>query len=633
MTALSRVVTPYGVFQPAFVHWLAGRPDTVFLESARRDPDNQHSYLFTAPLAIISCHEPGQVEARLAEVGHALGQGHYAAGFLTYEAGYAFEERLPRAVGASLPLLWFGIYEQPLVYDHAAEEFTAGRQWLPQILERLPAPASEAASLQAAGLHPNLAEPDYERALAQIKAHIAAGDTYQVNFTFKLRFTWPQPPAALYCRLRQNQRVSYAALLTLPGHAILSFSPELFFRLEEDRLTLKPMKGTARRGRTLAEDEEQRQWLRHSEKNRAENLMIVDLLRHDAGRLAVTGSVAVPHFFEIERYETVQQATSTITARLRPEVTVPELLRCLFPSGSITGAPKLRTMQIIHALEREPRGIYTGSIGFFAPSRRAVFNVAIRTITLDTRSGAGEMGIGSGIVWDSDSRAEYHECLLKARFLGEPAGEFQLLETLRWDPAQGWLLLAAHLQRLQDSAAYFDFRCDSAEIMRRLEARLAICRREGVPCRVRLTLTREGELALSHTPLSPLVVPVAVRLAATRTNSQDRFLFHKTTRRGLYDRELAQAAAAGFFDVIFQNEKGEVTEGARTNVIIRKGGRYFTPPLACGVLPGIYRAHLLATQTLPVSEKVLRLEELLAADEILLCNSVRGVLPAKLGGE
>lgn len=633
MATTARIVTPHGEFRPAFIHWLAGRHDSVFLETTRRDADNQHSFLFAAPRATISCHELAQVETKLAEVEHALRQGHYAAGFLSYEAGYAFEERLPPAANVSLPLLWFGIYEQPLIYDHAQGEFTQGKELLPQILAELPAQESEAASFQLSGIAPNLAEADYEQALLQIKERIAAGDTYQVNFTFKLKFAWPHAPAALYCRLRHNQRVSYSALVTLRDHALLSFSPELFFRFEDDRLTLKPMKGTARRGRTLAEDEEQRQWLQHSEKNRAENLMIVDLLRHDVGRLAATGSVAVPRFFEIERYETVQQATSTITAELRPGVTVPELLRCLFPSGSITGAPKLRTMQIIHALEREPRGIYTGSIGFFSPRRRAVFNVAIRTVSLDTRSGAGEMGIGSGVVWDSESKAEYRECVLKGRFLSEPGSSFQLIETLRWDPQEGWLLLDAHLKRLQDSAAYFDFRYDAGEIRRRLAAQLALCRREGITCLVRLTLAREGEITLTHAPLLPPVVPVAVRLANARTNSLDRFLFHKTTQRELYDRELERAVAAGFFEVIFQNEKGEVTEGARTNIIIKKGERYFTPPLRCGVLPGIYRAHLLATQTLPLSEKVLQLEELRAADEILLCNSVRGVLPAKLGSQ
>lgn len=633
MTTLLNLVTPHGEFRPAFIHWLAGRHDTVFLETTRRDADNQHSFLFTAPRAIISCHELAQVETKLAEVEYALQQGNYAAGFLTYEAGYAFEERLPPAANVPLPLLWFGIYEQPLIYDHAQGEFSQGKELLPQILAELPAQETEAASFQLSGLAPNLAEADYEQALLQIKERIAAGDTYQVNFTFKLKFTWPHAPAALYCRLRHNQRVSYSALVTLRDHTLLSFSPELFFRVEDDRLTLKPMKGTARRGRTLAEDEEQRQWLLHSEKNRAENLMIVDLLRHDVGRLAATGTVAVPRFFEIERYETVHQATSTITAELRPGITVPELLRCLFPSGSVTGAPKLRTMQIIHALEREARGIYTGSIGFFSPRRRAVFNVAIRTVSLDTRSRVGEMGIGSGVVWDSESNAEYRECVLKGRFLREPGSDFQLIETLRWDPQAGWLRLDAHLKRLQDSAAYFDFRYDADEIRRRLAAQLAICRREGIACRVRVTLAREGDITLTHTPLLPTAVPVAVRLATARTSSLDRFLFHKTTQRALYDQELERAVAAGFFEVIFQNEKGEVTEGARTNLIIKKGERYFTPPLRCGVLPGIYRAHLLTTQTLPLSEKVLTFAELRAADEILLCNSVRGVLPAKLGGE
>ncbi|MCL4706643.1 aminodeoxychorismate synthase component I [bacterium] len=617
-------------FPPAFIHWLANQPNALFLETTRRDDDNFHSYLFLDPAAVIQCQNLNQVEASLAEIDHALKQGYYAAGFWAYEAGYAFEQRLHFPAATAKPLLWFGVYESPIIYNHRLQAFESGGQKIAHILKQIPVQENMASLGENPDVYFNLSEKEYQDAVARIKEYIAAGDTYQVNFTFKLKFQWPHSPADLYCRLRDNQRVSYAALLSLADHAILSLSPELFFRCDENRITLKPMKGTARRGRTTIEDEQQRQWLANSAKNRAENLMIVDLLRNDVGRVAQTGTVHVPRFFEIERYETVQQATSTITAELKPEVTVLELMRCLFPSGSITGAPKIRTMQIIHELEKEPRGIYTGSLGFFSPQRRAVFNVAIRTVKLDKRTGAGEMGIGSGVVWDSDSNAEYHECLLKARFLTENAGEFRLIETMRWDHAEGWFLLHEHLQRLENSAIFFDFHFDREAILRCLGEYAARLSQGPESYRVRLTLDREGGLVIAHASLANLHEPVHVKLAKTRTDSQDRFLFHKTTRRELYDRELKAAEAEGFFDVIFCNERGEITEGCRSNLIIKSEGRYFTPPLDCGVLPGVYRAHLVASGKFTLEEKILLPQELERAEEILLCNAVRGLVKAVL---
>ncbi|KAA0230452.1 aminodeoxychorismate synthase component I [candidate division KSB1 bacterium] len=619
-----------GVFPPAFIHWLANQPNALFLETTRCDDDNFRSYLFLDSAAVIQCHNLNQVEACHAEIDHALKQGYYAAGFLAYEAGYAFEQRLHFPVATTFPLLWFGIYESPIIYNHRLQAFENGGRKIAHILKQIPVQQSRVSPREIPDVFFNLSEKEYHDAITRIKEYIAAGDTYQVNFTFKLKFDWPHSPAHLYCRLRGNQRVSYAALLSLADHAILSLSPELFFRVDENRITLKPMKGTTKRGRTLDEDEHQQKWLKNSAKNRAENLMIVDLLRNDVGRVAQTSSVTVPRFFEIERYETVQQATSTITAELKHEITVLELMRCLFPSGSITGAPKIRTMQIIHELEKEPRGIYTGSLGFFSPQRRAVFNVAIRTVKLDKRTGAGEMGIGSGVVWDSDSNAEYHECLLKARFLTENAGEFQLIETMRWERGEGWFLLHEHLQRLENSAKYFDFHFDREAILRHLGEYAARLNEEPASYRVRLTLDREGGISIAHAPMATLSEPVRVRLANLRTHSQDRFLFHKTTRRDLYDRELKTAEAEGFFDVIFCNERGEITEGCRSNLIIKSEGRYFTPPLDCGVLPGVYRAHLVASGKFTLEEKILLPQELERAEEILLCNAVRGLVKAVL---
>lgn len=619
-----------GWFQPDLLHWVEQQPDTVLLETTRVTKEETRSLLFTQPLFVLQCRELAAVHALLNEAEHALRTGYYVAGFLAYEAGYAFEKTLPAPRLADTPLLRFGVYETPIVYDHRAQCFECGEAIARGIQAQLQAlPAADPAAEPQSALH----EEEYARAVAAIKSYIARGDTYQVNFTFKLKFPLQHCAAAWYQRLRRAQRVCYAALLSLPEHHMLSFSPELFFRLEDSRLTLRPMKGTARRGRTLAEDEAQREALLRSEKDRAENVMIVDLLRNDAGRIAEIGSVQAPRLFEIERYETVLQATSTITARLRSEITITQLLRALFPCGSITGAPKIRTMQIIHELEQEPRGVYTGAIGYFAPQRKAVFSVAIRTLVVDQKSGHAEMGIGSGVVWDSESEAEYRECLLKARFLTEPHEEFQLLETLRWERARGFALLRAHLQRVQNSAAYFDFEYKEEEMLDGLQLAAQRGEREHANAnalRVRLKLQRNGKCEAEASPLENLPEPVSIGFAQARTHSQDRFLFHKTTRREFYEKELAHAQARGWFDAIFMNERGELTEGCRSNVIIKHRGEYFTPPLDCGVLPGVYRAHVLATQALPVREKIFFREELENAEEVWVCNALRGLLRARL---
>lgn len=404
--------------QPGILAWVFRQQNAILLETSRPGGGEARSYFFLNPLHIVQCACLSQVENCLAHIHQALRDGYHAAGFLGYEAGYAFEKRLATTVRTSTPLLWFGIYDAPAVYNHHHQGWERGGKKIAEMdsaLRNTNAPPAQIENLHVA---PTLGEAEYHRAITAIKNHIAAGDTYQVNFTFKLKFPFRGSAAALYCHLRQRQRVGYAALLSCGAFAILSFSPELFFRIYNRRMVLKPMKGTAPRGRTPEEDERQRLALRHSEKNRAENLMIVDLLRNDAGRIARTGSVRVQRFFDLEGYETVWQATSTITAELRPRITVVDLMRCLFPSGSVTGAPKIRTMQIIRELEKEPRGVYCGSIGFFAPHlRHAVFNVAIRTLALDQQAGTGEMGVGSGVVWDSDAASEYRECLLKSRFL------------------------------------------------------------------------------------------------------------------------------------------------------------------------------------------------------------------------
>jgi len=397
--------------------------------------------------------------------------------------------------------------------------------------------------------------------------------------------------------------------------------------VRDRQITTRPMKGTWPRGLDSSEDALAALALHHDEKNRSEHIMIVDLLRNDLGRICSTGTVRADDLFRVERYPTLLQMTSTVSGKLRPSVGWYELFRSLFPSGSITGAPKISTMRIIRSLEAAPRGIYTGSIGFIAPSGDATFNVAIRTLVVDKNTVT--MGVGGGIVYDSDPTAEFAECHLKARFLTRTQPAFDLIETLLWN--DGYTLLPLHLDRLQGSCDYFDRRFDAAEIESRLDA-LAATFAPLSRHRVRLTLDSRGQVALTHSPLGPNTSECKVMLASERTSSTDVFLRHKTTHRPLYDRLFAEAQQAGFDEVLFCNERGELTEGAISNLFVRIDGRLYTPPLACGVLPGVFRRHLL--EAVPsAEERVLTLGDLRAATDIYLCNSVRGLRKAGMSCE
>lgn len=628
------IIDTSGAFTSAFIEWLSKQPNAVMLETSLRDSENQKSYIFLKPESIIKATSLEKIEGALTQAQDALNDGYYVAGFLTYEAGYAFENVLQQDIHSALPLVWFGVYKQPLLYHHKKKKFEEGKKQVARIVSAL----RESSSMpEVPRIDPKLSIRfhDYQKAIERIKEYILEGDTYQVNYTFKLKFALPDSPAALYQQLRLSQRVGYSAFISLKGYKILSISPELFFRIDGNRITLKPMKGTASRGRMLEEDRRRIEELRSSEKNRAENLMIVDMLRNDVGKIAQTGSVKVARFFDIERYDTLFQATSTIEAKLRSKVGVLDLMKSLFPSGSVTGAPKIRTMQIIRELEREPRGLYTGSVGFLAPKKKAVFSVAIRTVVLDLKKQRGEMGVGSGIVHDSDIESEYQECLLKAKFLTEPPTEFQLFETMRWEPRRGFLLLKEHLKRLERSAEYFAFHYERRRLISFLKDFERGLRKESGKkhsFRVRLTMGRDGKFSAAHFCLERTEGVQHVKLSGRRTNSSDRFLFHKTTNRRMYDEELERAVLKGYFDVLFLNEHGQLTEGARSNIFLKKGETLFTPPVSCGVLAGTYREHLLRSKKYDAEEKILTLDNLKTADEIYVCNAVRGLVKVQVDG-
>ncbi len=567
---------------------------------------------FRAPREIVTADSPGEVVARLRYLEDRVqAQGWYAAGFLAYEAAPAFDGalRVRPPASTAVPLMWFGLYDQAEPIELPGEVERADR---------------DRAAYSIGSWTPSVIWPDYERAIHTIRQHIADGETYQVNYTYRLRAPFAGEAWPFFLSLAQKQPQGYAAYLDIGSHVICSASPELFFELAGRTLTSKPMKGTAARGRTLAQDRAQADWLQHSEKNRAENVMIVDMIRNDLGRIADTGSVAVPRLFEVERYPTVLQMTSTVTAQTDASLT--DILMALFPCASITGAPKVRTMQIIAGLETTPRGVYTGCLGYFTPQRTAQFNVAIRTVTIDRAAGQAEYGVGGGIVWDSDAADEWRECEIKTRVLVQPARPFDLIESILWTPAERYVLLDRHLARLAEAADYFNRPIDLAALRAQLADFGATLSQ--VDHKVRVSVNPRGAISITATPLSanPLPSIMRVKLAAGPIDANNVFLYHKTTRREVYDA--ARAAQPDCDDVILWNERGEITESTIANLVVELDGQRYTPPVECGLLPGTLRADLLARGL--IQERVILKAELLAAARVWLINSVRGWLAGQV---
>jgi para-aminobenzoate synthetase/4-amino-4-deoxychorismate lyase len=554
--------------------------------------------LYRQPSEILIPTDVESLKQVLQRISEHVRNGGEAAGVLSYEAGYALEPRLqPLLKGENGPLAWFALYRSSARCEDGA------------LLPGDDAPLLDRYAIK-------ISWEKYRRRVTRIRQLIRAGEVYQINFTTRVRLQTRRPAWRMFCALCRRHPVPCAAFLNAGDQQVVSLSPELFFEIKNGRIIVRPMKGTADRGRYLEEDLVAAEALGNSEKNRAENVMIVDLLRNDLGRICRTGSVKTQKLFEVERYPSVWQMTSTVVGHLRADATPESIVTALFPSGSVTGAPKIRAMQHIAALEDSPRGVYTGAIGFFAP-RRAQFNVAIRTLTLENRH--GEMGVGGGITYDSVAAGEWEECRWKAAFLVESRPEFQLFETLYWNGH--YRLLEAHLVRMRDSANYFGFAFNEPKA--RAELLLLAKRFPAKPHRVRIALTNGGQLEITHANFIPK--PFG-RIGVSRhtVSSQDRFLFHKTTNRELYARKYAVAQRNKFDDVLFFNERGELTEGAIHNVFVVKNGVWRTPELGCGLLPGTLRAEILKRRE-NACEAILRLKDLRAADEVYLCNSVRGI--------
>jgi para-aminobenzoate synthetase/4-amino-4-deoxychorismate lyase len=559
---------------------------------------------FVNPSEIITTDRADEVVPALTKIESLVNsRGWYAAGFLSYEAANAFDPAFCTKESGAFPLLWFALYPKAEDYVLASPEYGAYSLSEP---------------------FPSIDRAEYDSAIERVKKYIQSGDTYQVNFTLRLRSVFSGDPFQLFLAMVWAQSAGYSSWIDTGNYAICSASPELFFHLADDKLVCKPMKGTVRRGRTLQEDKSLADWLHLSEKNRAENLMIVDMIRNDLGRVAEVGSVHVPRLFEVGRHQTLWQMTSTIASKCRKSFT--EIMAALFPCASITGAPKYRTTEIIAELESSPRNLYTGCIGFLAPNRIAQFSVAIRTAVLNRSTSQIEYGSGGGIVWDSASQDEYTEALLKSRVLTEQRPEFSLLETMRWTPKDSYFLLDYHLRRLMESAEYFGFIADEKKIREALMAQVSVFADYNM--RVRLLVSSDGRITIQSTPMNDdgLHRPLRIALAPRPVRSMDIFLFHKTTNRKIY--EGAKQACPECDDVLLWNERQEITETSIANVVLRIGEDLYTPFVDAGLLAGTYRAFLLDNGR--IRERVLTLSDLGRCSNIYLINSVREFQEARL---
>jgi para-aminobenzoate synthetase / 4-amino-4-deoxychorismate lyase len=579
------------------------KPGLVVLKDAARN-----CWLsFSRPISVIQVDRTADVLPALVQVEREIQRRDLvAAGFISYEAAPGFNPMLQVRETEDFPLLWFGLYDS---------------------LKRvsLPIPVTH----NSFSWIPSIQQDEYVRSIQKIKDYIRQGWTYQVNYTLRLRTGFQADAWELFLQLANAQQADYAAYVDTGDWAICSASPELFLSRRGRDIVSLPMKGTARRGCTLAEDRAQAAWLESSEKNRAENVMIVDMVRNDMGRIAEIGSVSVPKLFEVIRFPTVWQMISTVTSRT--DAPFSEIIKAMFPCASITGAPKVSTMRIIAELETEPRRVYTGSIGFLAQDNRAQFNVAIRTVVVDRLRNQAEYGVGGGIVWDSDALDEFKECEIKALVLNAPLLVFSLLETCLWRPQDSIFLWDYHLRRLHDSAQYFAYPLNVGQLnqkLARLDSSLP-----PVDHRIRILVDRQGSISTEAAPFHPADPGqiYRLRIAPSPVNSTNPFLYHKTTNRKVYEdagsiqssklHHVENGIQPDLEDVIFWNERREVTETSIANLVYRISEDLFTPPLNSGLLPGVFRAFLL-DQGL-IKERVLMLDDLPKCDEFFIINSLR----------
>ncbi len=581
------------------------KPHSAFFFTPLLYP-NSYSYLFLEPVEIITVNKKEDVKNHLKIIGKYLQRGLTGYALINYEAGYLFEKKLEKYLtGEGQKLIRFLFFDDKNIIRLKSDDIEFD--------------ADDISKYSITDFKLNTSLEKFEENIKKIKNYIREGDTYQVNYTVKGKFNFSGSYASFFQHLLFNQSGKYSAFINDDESYIISLSPEKFFSIKGRKITSKPMKGTVKRGVNNEADLATEHELVNSKKNRAENVMIVDLIRNDLGRIAEYGSVTVLRLFSTEKYESLFQMVSTITAELKKEVTLRTVLKNIFPCGSVTGAPKIRTMEIINELEKEERGIYTGSIGLFNKDE-ASFNVAIRTLTVNRKTGNGELGIGSGIVWDSEPQKEYEETLLKSKFLTEPENYFDLFETMLAENGK-ILFLEEHLKRLRLAAEFSLFNFKGKKIRKSLDDKIVELD-PGKKFKIKLILNKWGRIKIETSDLPFVAKIVKIIISEKKISTQNKFQYFKTTNRKLYDEEYQKYFAKGFFDVIFLNEKDEVAEGSITNIFIKKGNSWLTPPLTSGILNGIYCSHLLNNND--IKQKLITIEDLLKADEIKLVNSVRG---------
>lgn len=555
---------------------------------------------FCNPIKVIIANTIEEVLPSFQLIEEAIQHGYYAAGYLSYESAPAFDSAYKVNREHKMPLLWFGIFSEPQQM-----------------------PLSSSGLYELSKWSPSVTIDEYNAAIQSIKDLIENGDTYQTNYTIRLTSKFEGDDIALFEQLKRAQSSNYCAYLNTGDFSVLSASPELFFHLEGDSLTTRPMKGTMKRGKTIKEDEEKATELYHSEKNRAENVMIVDLLRNDLSVIAKPGTVKVQKLFDIERYPTVHQMTSTITAEAIENTNLVDVFKALFPCGSITGAPKISTMEVINNLETTPREVYCGAIGYITPSKEAIFNVPIRTVVINKETNQATYGVGGGITWDSTAEDEFHEIVAKASLLEENRPQFELLESLLLRDGE-YFLLEEHLNRIVQSAKYFNFVFNEEQITKTLN-HVANQNRDG-EYKIRFLLEKNGEIFIEAQPIAKPNKPLVVTLADQPVDKNNVFLYHKTTNREVYSQ--FQRKFPNVFDVLLWNEQEELTEFTNGNIVLEIDGVLWTPPVESGLLAGTFREQLIKEDK--IQERTLSKHDLKSCTNIWLINSVRNWVKVQL---
>jgi len=579
-------------------------PYSAFFYTPSIYPESR-SYIFSEPSELIIAYNKNDLQKSFKLADKYIQNGMQGYCLLNYEAGYLLEKKFEKLLTADdRKLMQFFFFKEKNVQliksskiifeDNSDEDFSITNFKL------------------------NTTHQQFVKNVDKIKKYIKAGDTYQVNYTMKGKFNFTGSYSSFFKGLLFNQSAKYSTFINNGEDFILSLSPELFFRIKKNRIISQPMKGTMSRGVDQYADSIIESELINNEKNKAENVMIVDLIRNDLGRICRYGSVTVPELFKSEKYESLFQMISTIEGKLNKKIKLSEVIKNIFPCGSVTGAPKIRTMEIIKELEKDVRGIYTGSIGLFT-KKELIFNVAIRTLKINKTTGKGEIGMGAGIVWDSDAEQEFIESNLKSTFLTEQENYFELLETILLENGQSEFL-EEHLDRMKSAAEYFLFKFNEMKIRKHLLREIESADKNKKH-KVRLTLNKWGRFSVLITEVKPLPNEIRVLVSGKKISSSNKFQHFKTTNRKLYDNEFSKYSSQGNFEVLFLNEKDEIVEGSRTNIFIKKGTEWFTPPLGSGALPGIYRNYFLNKEKV-AKEKTLVLQDILSADEVWLTNSI-----------